>query len=70
MKIALYSDLHLEFMRDAPWQPPALDADVVILAGDIDRHTRGIEWSRGAFPYSRILYFYFVRFPRRMMLAG
>lgn len=56
MKIALYSDLHLEFMRDAPWQPPALDADVVILAGDIDRHTRGIEWSRGAFPYSRILY--------------
>lgn len=32
MKIAVYSDLHLEFAR---FEPPELDVDVVILAGDI-----------------------------------
>ncbi|MHB1491445.1 MAG: cyclic-phosphate processing receiver domain-containing protein [Cellulomonas sp.] len=48
MKIALYSDLHLEFMRDKPWQPPvsALKADVIILAGDIGYGTMGLEWAR------------------------
>lgn len=34
MKIALYSDLNLECLAE-PWQPPILDADIVILAGDI-----------------------------------
>ena len=49
MKIALYSDLHLELMRDQTWQPPMLDVDVVILAGDIGSHTHGIEWATKAF---------------------
>lgn len=48
MKFALYSDLHLECFRE-PWQPPALDVDVVILAGDIGRHTHGIQWAADAF---------------------
>ena len=33
MRIRVYSDLHLEF---APFEPPATDVDVVVLAGDID----------------------------------
>jgi len=56
MKIALFSDLHLEFMHKGLWQPPALSADVVILAGDISINTRGIEWARRTFPDSRIIY--------------
>jgi len=48
MKIALYSDLHLE---NALWYPPeaAVEADVVILAGDIAKHSEGVEWAREAF---------------------
>ncbi|MQY52454.1 hypothetical protein [Rhodocyclus gracilis] len=37
MRFALYSDQHLE-TKD--WEPPVLDVDAVILAGDIDSHTR------------------------------
>lgn len=46
MRFALYSDLHLEF---APWDPPALDVDLVVLAGDISSHTRGLTWAPSAF---------------------
>ena len=54
MRLALYSDLHLELM---PWEPPSIDVDVVILAGDIGSHTHGIEWAAKAFPYvSNVLY--------------
>lgn len=56
MRIALFSDLHLEFMHYELWQPPALDVDLVILAGDIDKHDKGIEWARIAFPDTRIIY--------------
>lgn len=53
MKIALYSDLHLEMILHAKgtlaWEPPVLDVDVVILAGDIGSHTHGIEWAATAF---------------------
>jgi predicted phosphodiesterase len=44
LKLHVLSDLHLE--REAFAAPPA-DADVVILAGDVARGTRGIEWARG-----------------------
>lgn len=47
MRLALYSDLHLEF---AHWEPPSLDVDVVILAGDISVDTHGIQWAAKAFP--------------------
>lgn len=46
MRLALYSDLHLEM---AAWSPPALDVDLVILAGDVGLHSRGIEWASNAF---------------------
>lgn len=53
MKIALYSDLHLEMILRLKgtlgWEPPVLDVDVVILAGDIGTHTHGIEWAASAF---------------------
>jgi predicted phosphodiesterase len=46
MRIAVYSDLHLEV---APFEPPALDVDLVVLAGDIDNGARGVEWAKRAF---------------------
>jgi len=46
LRIRVYSDLHLEF---APFVPPENDADVIVLAGDIDNGAAGIEWARGAF---------------------
>lgn len=53
MRIALYSDLHLEMVTHRrgtlAWEPPALDVDVVILAGDIGSHTHGIEWAATEF---------------------
>lgn len=54
MRLALYSDLHLEL---SPWEPSSLDVDVVILAGDIGSHTSGIQWAAKAFPrVSEVLY--------------
>jgi len=51
MRIALYSDLHRECATYEPqlWEPPTLDVDVVILAGDIASHTRGLSWASTAF---------------------
>ncbi|ELV8729289.1 metallophosphoesterase [Vibrio fluvialis] len=42
MKILHLSDLHLEFGEIAP---PETDADVVVLSGDIDIGSKGIEWA-------------------------
>lgn len=41
MKIHILSDLHLEL---SPWQPPKVDADLTVLAGDIHSHTHALEW--------------------------
>ncbi len=46
MRIYVLSDLHLEF---TPFVPPSVDADVVILAGDIDVGTRGLAWAQRTF---------------------
>lgn len=46
MKIALYSDLHLEHRL---WAPPTLEVDVVILAGDVAAHTHGLAWAANTF---------------------
>ncbi len=43
MRLHVLSDLHLEHAR---FTPPELDADVVVLAGDIAPGTAGIEWTR------------------------
>ncbi len=53
MRIRILSDLHLEH---APFQPPAADADVVVLAGDTAPGTAGIEWTRTHFPGVPVLY--------------
>lgn len=46
MKIALFSDIHLEF---EDWVPPSLDVDVVVLAGDIGPAKKSIEWAQHHF---------------------
>ena len=46
MKLQIYSDLHLEFAR---FDPAPSDADVVILAGDIDIKSRGVKWASEVF---------------------
>ena len=53
MNIQLLSDLHNEFLRNRPsvsghqWSGdiPQTDADVIILAGDIDIGMKGAEWA-------------------------
>lgn len=48
MKLAIFSDLHNEF---TPWAPPESikDADVVMLAGDIDVGEKGVLWAAKTF---------------------
>ena len=46
MKLHLLSDLHLEFEG---LTPPATDADVVLLPGDIHLGVKGIEWAKHTF---------------------
>lgn len=53
MKIQLLSDLHNEFLRNGKERPqhhwsgsiPETDADVIVLAGDIDVGNRGAQWA-------------------------
>jgi len=53
MKIQILSDLHNEFLRGRSVNPehiwkgeiPVTDADLIILAGDIDVGTKGMEWA-------------------------
>lgn len=57
MNIQLLSDLHLEFSdRHPPFQPPATDAEVIVLAGDIDNGTRAIDWAERTFAGRTVLY--------------
>lgn len=53
MRIRVLSDLHVEFQR---WTPPAVSADVVVLAGDIGCGAQGIDWGREHFPEAEIIY--------------
>lgn len=46
MKVKIYSDLHIEF---APFEPGPVEADLVILAGDIHTKARGVQWAYNAF---------------------
>lgn len=43
VRLYVLSDLHLERQ---PFTPPPVQADVVVLAGDISIGTRGVEWAR------------------------
>lgn len=53
MKILMLSDLHLEF---APFYPTPVDADVVVLAGDIWTGAQAIPWARKTWPDKPIIY--------------
>lgn len=46
MRLLVLSDVHLE---RAPFTPPATDADMVVLAGDIHNGAAGIQWAKQAF---------------------
>ena len=43
MRIALLSDLHLSA---APMPFPQVEADVIVLAGDLGRPAQAVEWAR------------------------
>lgn len=53
MKIHVLSDLHLEF---AAFNPEPTDANTVVLAGDINVRSSGIESARETFPDQEIIY--------------
>ena len=45
MRMHVLSDLHNEF---EPFAPPRAEADVVVLAGDIDIGKKGVRWAASA----------------------
>jgi predicted phosphodiesterase len=47
------SDIHLEFWA---FEPPPTDADVVVLAGDVDLGIRGITWAIERFYGKNVIY--------------
>jgi predicted phosphodiesterase len=53
MKLHILSDLHVEH---APFVPPPVAADVVILAGDIHQGSAGLRWARSAFAQQELIY--------------
>ena len=53
MRIHILSDLHKEL---AKYQPQQADADVIVLAGDIDKGASGIVWARQTWPDKEIVY--------------
>lgn len=55
MKVRIYSDLHLEFLKNEPY-PDLAPADLVVLAGDIHTGSQGVEWARRAFPDQPVIY--------------
>jgi hypothetical protein len=53
MRLHILSDLHLEF---EPFAPPEVQADAVILAGDIDTGRKGLKWALKTFPNRPVIY--------------
>ena len=53
MRLHILSDLHLEF---APFTPPDVGADAVILAGDIHNGRQGVVWAFQTFPNHPVIY--------------
>jgi predicted phosphodiesterase len=53
MRFHVLSDLHLEF---GPFNPPAVEADAVILAGDIHPGRNGLKWALATFPNRPVIY--------------
>jgi len=53
MKLHILNDLHIEF---EDFEPPATDADVVVLAGDIGVGLEGLHWAKSRFPDRSVIY--------------
>src|ERR1039457_1751106 len=53
MRIYILSDLHLEF---EPFTPPAVEAEAVILAGDVSTGRNGLKWGLKTFPDRPVIY--------------
>jgi len=53
MRLQILSDLHLEF---EPFTPPAVEADAVILAGDVSTGRNGLKWALKNFPDRPVIY--------------
>lgn len=58
MRIHILSDLHLEHAnyRNREAMPLDIEADVVVLAGDISVGSRGVLWAREAFKGTPVIY--------------
>ncbi|OYV75650.1 MAG: hypothetical protein B7Z66_12050 [Chromatiales bacterium 21-64-14] len=53
MRIHVLSDVHLEF---GDFEPPPVEADVVVLAGDIGVGVEGVQWAARRFPDRQVVY--------------
>lgn len=53
MRVHILSDLHLEF---APFEPSNVDADVIVLAGDVHTGRNGIKWILKTIPDRPVIY--------------
>lgn len=53
MKLYILNDLHVEF---GIFEPPAADADIVVLAGDIGVGKGGLDWAKDRFPHKPVIY--------------
>ena len=53
MKLHVLNDLHIEF---EDFEPPATDADVAILAGDVGVGMGGLHWAEKRFPDRPVIY--------------
>jgi len=47
VRVLIYSDLHLEF--GTGFEPPNIDVDLVVLAGDIGKGSKAVLWANDAF---------------------
>lgn len=70
MKLHILSDLHLEFES---FQPPATNADAIVLAGDTHVGRKGVEWAKTHFPNKPVIYvlgnheYYGKAFPKHVL---
>ncbi|MEK0364406.1 metallophosphoesterase [Pseudomonas sp. CBC3] len=53
MRVLIYSDLHLEF--GAGFEPPDIDVDLVVLAGDIGKGAKAVHWANDVFKCQVVL---------------
>src|SRR3974390_3370887 len=53
MRLHILSDLHLEF---EPFTAPAVEADAVILAGDVSTGRNGLKWASKTFLDRPVIY--------------